>query len=180
MIYKFFLTIVLICLGFSIPYAQTEINAGVNIGGGFISANSPNEGAFTSSVYIGGYLNPGDYISTRLGFIYAADFNSIVPGSRKQYYPSVKGFYLKGIYSSYITGSFYTELGLGLLTLNYRIYSDRNDWDFGIVISLLAGVDFRDYTINGFKIGLGLEYGLTFLNYSIQYYSTHFQLQYVF
>jgi len=180
MINKIFSTLVLIFFCNSILSAQTEINAGVNIGGGFISANSPNEGAFTSSVFIGGYLNPGDYISTRLGFIYAADFNSIVPGSRKQYYPSVKGFYLKGIYSSYITGSFYTEQGLGLLTLNDRIYSDRNDWDFGIVISLLAGVDFRDYTINGFKIGLGLEYGLTFLNYSIQYYSTHFQLQYVF
>ncbi|HSP86828.1 MAG TPA: hypothetical protein VLN45_01740, partial [Ignavibacteriaceae bacterium] len=125
-------------------------------------------------------LVPGDYIATRVGFIYAADLNSLVPGSRKQYYPSVQGFYLKGIYSYFITNNFYTEQGLGLLTLNDRIYSDRNEWDFGIVLSLLAGIDLRENFQNGFRIGLGLEYGLTFLNYTIQFYSTQFQLQYVF
>lgn len=177
---KLLLTAAIIIFYSGISAPQSEISIGVNAGGGFISANSPNEGAFTSSVFIGGYLNPGDYIATRLGFIYAADFNSIVPGGREQYYPSIKGFYLEGIYSNYITESFYMDQGLGLITLNDRIYSDRNDWDLGIVISLLAGVDLREYSLNGFKIGLGLEYGVTFINYSIQYYSTHFQLQYVF
>jgi|SRR5690554_981837 len=176
---KKYLLLLLIILSKCIN-AQSEINIGVNAGGGFISANSPNEGAFTASVFIGGYLNPSDFISARLGFIYAADFNSLVPGSRKQYYPSVKGFYLKAIYSSFITGNFYTEQGLGLLTLNDRVYSDRNHWDGGIVLSLLGGIDFREYTYNGFRLGLGLEYGLTFIKYSIQYYSTYVQLQYIF
>ncbi|RPI70231.1 MAG: hypothetical protein EHM47_12480 [Ignavibacteriales bacterium] len=180
MINKILIVLVFIISLQSISNAQSEINIGINAGGGFISANSPNEGVFTSGIFIGGYLSPGDYISTRLGFIYAADFNSIIPESSREYYPSVKGFYLKGIYSSFITGNFYTEQGLGLLALHDKIYSDRNNWDFGIVISLLAGIDFREYTLNGFRIGLGLEYGLTFLNYSIQYYSTFFQLQYVF
>ncbi len=179
MINKFFLITAFI-IWYSISFAQTEMSAGINAGGGFISANSPNEGAFTSSVFIGGYLSPGDYISTRLGFIYATDLNSIVPGSRRQHYPSIKGFYVKGIYSYYITESFYMEQGFGLLTLNDRIYSDRNKWDLGIVLSLLAGIDLRENLQNGIRIGLGLEYGLTFLNYTIQYYSTHFQLQYIF
>jgi hypothetical protein len=179
MINKYLIT-ALIIFGGSISFAQAELSAGVNAGGGFISANSPNEGAFTSSVFIGGYLSPGDYISTRLGFVYATDLNSIVPGNRRRYNPSIKGFYLKGIYSYYITNSFYMEQGLGFLTLNDRIYSDRNNWDFGIVLSLLAGVDLRENFQNGFRIGLGLEYGLTFLNYTIQYYSTHFQVQYIF
>src|SRR4030065_1646947 len=161
MIYKLFFITCLIIFWSSISFAQTEMSAGINAGGGFISANSPNEGAFTSSIFIGGYLNPGDYISTRLGFFYATDLNSIVPGSRRQYNPSIKGFYLKGIYSYYITNSFYMEQGLGLLTLNERIYSDRNNWDFGIVLSLLAGVDLRENFQNGFRIGLGVEYGLT-------------------
>jgi hypothetical protein len=176
---KFFLTAILLLWGLNIS-AQNEINIGVKTGGGFISANSPSEGVFTSSVFVGGYLAQGDYIATRIGFIYATDFNSILPGSRREYYPSVKGFYLKGIYSHWLTGSFYMEQGLGLITLNDRIYSDRNNWDAGIIISLLSGVDFREYTINGFKIGLGLEYGATFFKYSIQYYSTYFQVQYVF
>ena len=179
MINKFFLTTAFIMWG-CFSFAQTEVSAGINAGGGFITANSPNEEAFTSSVFIEAYLSPEDYISIRLGFIYAADINSIVPGSRRQYYPSVKGFYLKGIYSYYISYSFYMEQGLGLLTLNDRVYSDRNNWDLGIVLSLLAGIDLRDKLQNGFRIGLGLEYGLTFLNYTIQYYSTHFQLQYIF
>jgi len=179
MINKFFLATAFIMLG-CFSFAQTELNAGINAGGGFISANSPNEGAFTSSFFIGAYLSPEDYISTRLGFIYAADLNSIVPGSRRQYYPSIKGLYIKGIYSYYPAESFYMEQGLGLLTLNDRIYSDRNNWDFGIVLSLLAGIDLRENLWNGFRIGLGLEYGLTFLSYTIQYYSTHFQLQYIF
>ena len=166
------------CADFS--FSQSELNIGAAAGAGFISSNSPNEGAFTSSIFVGGYLNPGDYISTRIGFLYATDLNSIVPGSNKQYYPSIKGFYLKGIYSYYITNSFYTEQGLGLITLNDRIYSDRNNWDYGIVISLLAGIDFREISRNGFRIGLGLEYGLTLVNYNIQYYSTHFQIQYIF
>jgi hypothetical protein len=180
MIKKLFLIVVFFFLGLSSTSAQSEINIGASAGGGFISANSPNEGAFTSSVFIGGYLNPTDYISTRIGFIYAADFNSILPGSNRNYYPSIKGFYLKGLYTTYPAGNFYLEQGLGLLALNDMIFSDRDNWDAGIVISLLAGVDFREYTVNGFRIGLGIEYGVTFINYSIQYYSTNFQVQYVF
>ncbi len=178
MINKIFL-IVFILLGLDRASAQIEINAGASVGGGFISANSPNEGAFTSSVFIGGYFTPSDYISTRIGFIYAADFNSILPGSRRNYNPSIRGFYLKGLYTTYPAGNFYMEQGLGLLTLNDRVYSDRNEWDAGIVISLLAGIDLREYTVSGFKIGLGLEYGVTFIKYAIQYYSTNFQVQYV-
>ncbi len=174
-----FISAFIFCSG-TFLFSQSEMSIGISAGAGFISANSPSEGAFTSEIFTGGYINPGDYISTRLGFIYATDLNSIVPGSRKQYYPFIKGFYVKGIYSYYLTESFYTEQGLGLLTLNDRIYSDRNNWDYGIVLSLLAGIDFRENRGNGFKAGLGLEYGLTVVNYSIQYYSTHFQLQYVF
>lgn len=180
MLNKIFSSAVVIFFGFTRLFAQTEISAGINAGGGFISANSPDEGAFTTAVFIDGYLNPGDYISARIGFIYAADFNSIVPDSRKQYYPSIKGFYLKGIYSYYLTENFYMEQGLGLLTLNDRVYSDRNNWDYGIVISLLAGIDFRENLRSGFKLGIGLEYGITLVNYTIQYYSTYFQLQYIF
>ena len=160
--------------------AQSEISAGVYTGGGVISANSPTQGAFTSSVFVETYINRSDYISARLSFIYATDFNSLVPESRNQYYPSVKGVSLKGIYTFYFNYSFYIEQGLGLLTLNDRIYGDRNNWDYGIIASLLAGTDLRQNTLNGFKLGLGMEYGLTFFNYSIQYYSIHFLVQYIF
>lgn len=161
-------------------YAQPEVSAGVYAGGGVISANSPTQGAFISSAFIEAYFNKSDYLSARLSFIYATDFNSLVPESRNQYYPSVKGISLKGIYTFYLNYSFYIEQGLGLATLNDRIYSDRNNWDYGIMASLLAGIDLRHNTSYGFKMGLGMEYGLTFFNYSIQYYSIHFLVQYIF
>jgi hypothetical protein len=161
-------------------YPQADLSVGAYAGGGAISANSPNEGAFSSSVFIEAYLSPFDYLSTRLSFIYATDFNSLVPESSNQYYPSVKGISLKGVYSYYLNYNFYIEQGLGLVTLNDRIYSDRNNWDYGVILSLLAGIDLRQVTINGFRMGLGMEYGLTFFNYSIQYYSVHFLVQYLF
>lgn len=160
-------------------YAQMDVSAGVYAGGGVISANSPTQGAFTSSVFVESYLNPSDYLSVRLSFIYATDFNSLVPESRNQYYPSVKGISLKGIYTFYLNYNLYIEQGLGIATLNERIYSDRNNWDYGAIASLLAGIDLRQNTLYGFKIGLGMEYGLTFFNYSIQYYSIHFLAQYI-
>lgn len=180
MINKFCFTFAFIILFCSLTFAQIEYSAGINAGGGFISANSPNEGAFTSSIFLDAYLNPEDYLSTRIGFIYATDFNSLVPGSRKQHYPSVKGLYIKGVYSYYITHDLFMEQSLGLLTLNDKIYSDRNTWDFGIVVSLTAGIDFREEYENGFRLGIGLEYGTTFIRYTIQYYTTFFQLQYIF
>jgi hypothetical protein len=171
--------IIVVVLNFY-TYAQMEVSAGLYTGGGIVNANSPSQGVFTSSVFVEAYLNPSDYISARLSFIYATDFNSLVPQSRNQYYPSVKGISLKGIYTFYPNYNFYIEQGLGLTILNDRIYSDRNNWDYGVMASLLAGIDLRRNVLYGFKIGLGMEYGLTFFNYSIQYYSIHFIMHYIF
>jgi len=180
MIYKLAATVFLVFFLYENSYSQIEVSIGGYIGGGIISANSPNEEAFASSVFIEAYLDPADYISTRLSFIYATDFNSIIPESRNQYYPSIRAVSLKGIYSFYLNHNFYFEQGLGLITINDRIFSDKNNWDYGITASVLAGIDLRQNTINGFKLGLGMEYGLTFFNYSIQYFSVHFQTQYIF
>jgi hypothetical protein len=171
--------IIVVVLNFC-TYAQMEVSAGLYTGGGVINANSPNQGVFASSVFVDAYLNPSDYLSARLSFIYATDLNSLVPESRNQYYPSVKGISLKGIYSFYLNYNFYIEQGLGLAILNDRIYSDRNNWDCGVMASLLAGIDLRQNTLYGFRIGLGMEYGITFFNYSIRYYSIHFLMQYIF
>ncbi len=180
MIKKIVATIFLVFSIYSNSFSQIEASIGGYVGGGIISANSPNEETFASSVFIESYLDPADYISTRLSFIYATDFNSIIPESRNQYYPSIKAFSLKGIYTVYLNYNFYFEQGLGFITINDRIYSDRNNWDYGITASLLVGTDLRQNTINGFKLGLGMEYGLTFYNYSIQYFSVHFQAQFTF
>ena len=161
-------------------YSQIEASAGVYTGGGVISANSPNQTVFTSSVFIEAFLNPVDYLSARLSFLYATDFNSLIPESRNQYYPFIKGVSLKGIYTFYFTSNIFMEQGLGAVILNDKVYIDRNDWDLGVIVSLLGGVDLRREEYNGFRIGVGTEYGLTFMNYSAKYFSMHIQAQYIF
>lgn len=164
----------------STVFSQISGGAGAYLGGGMIRSNSPSQGSFTSSVFVEKFLFPADYISARLSFIYAADFNSIIPDSRLQYNPSVMGVSLKAMYSSYFTYEIFLEQGLGFTILNDKIYKDRNNWDYGMIVSLLGGIDFRKNTLQGFRIGIGVEYGLTFINSSIHYSSIHFQVQYIF
>ncbi len=180
MIKNFYFSFIIILFLNPSLYSQMEASVGVYTGGGVISANSPSQTAFTSSVFIEASLNPMDYLSARLSFIYATDFNSIIPESRNQYYPFIKGVSLKGIYTFYFTSNIFMEQGLGGVVLNDRVYTDRNDWDLGIILSILGGVDLRKEEYTGFRIGVGTEYGLTFMNYSPQYFSIHFQVQYIF
>jgi hypothetical protein len=180
MIKNFYVVFIFLLFFSARSYSQIDLSVGAYTGGGIISANSPGQTAFTSSVFIEAYLNPMDYLSARLSFIYATDFNSLIPESRNQYYPFIKGVSLKGIYTFYFTSNIFMEQGLGGVLLNDRIYTDRNNWDLGVIFSLLGGVDFRKVEYTGFKIGIGTEYGLTFMNYSVQYFSIHFQGQYIF
>jgi len=53
--------------------------------------------------------------------------------------------------------------------------------DAGLAASLLAGIDFRNnLEADGFRIGAGLEYGLTFTHTLASYISFHLQGEYFF
>jgi hypothetical protein len=164
----------------SVIYSQVDASFGAYLGGGAIQSNSPSQASLTSSIFVEKFLVPADYIAARLSFIYSTDFNSIMPGGVVQYNPSVKGITLKGIYSMYFTYEIFLEQGFGVAALNDRIYRDRNKWDYGIIISLFGGINLRHNTFEGFRIGIGIEYGLTFINSSIRYSSIHLQAQYIF
>ena len=177
-LYLFFIVIIMLTLN---EEAFSQTSAGGYIGGGVISSNSPNEFSFTSSLFIETYLSKENFLSTRLSFFYAGDFNLLLlRSSTKRYYPFIKGISLKGVYTQYFTYKIYIEEGLGGIVINNRIFSDENEWDYGVAFSLLAGVDLRKDDLDGFKIGAGIEYGLTFTGSSPKYFSLHFQTQYLF
>jgi len=158
--------------------AQLRVSAGGFVGGGFIKGDSPNIGSFSASFFIETNTALFVEVTPRLSFIFARDFNSIIPNVRKPYFPFVQGLTFKGITAQYFEDHIFLEEGFGLLALNDRTFSDTNSWSYGIVISINGGFDLRGFELSGFKIGAGIEYGITFNNTLAQYSSLHFYFNY--
>ena len=161
--------LLLIFLLSSISLAQLRVGLGGFIGGGTIKGESPSITAFTASVYIETNFAMFLEVTPRLSFIYAKDFNAIIPNVKKPYFPFVQGFSFKGIATQYLEDEIFIEEGVGLLALNDRTFSDTDVWGYGVVLSLSAGWDLRDINLSGFKLGAGIEYGITFNNTLVQY-----------
>jgi len=158
--------------------AQIKVSVGGYIGGGTIKGESPSVAAFTSSVYIETNFSMFLEVTPRLSLIYAKDFNAIIPNVKKPYFPFVQGYSFKGIVTQYLEDGIFIEEGVGLLALNDRIFSNTDVWDYGVVLSLSAGWDLRGFNLSGFKLGAGIEFGLTFNNTLAQYSSLHFYFNY--
>jgi len=160
--------------------AQSSFGLGLNAGGGTIGGNLPSQGSFNSSLFIEG--NPGfkGNINFRLSFIFASDINILLQQSANRYSPFIKGLSLEALTSQTLEGIVYAEEGIGIVTLNDRTFSNVNAWDTGIVFSILPGVDLRNDAQQGFKLGIGAGYGLTFTNTNVWFLSVHLQTEYYF
>src|ERR1035437_9779846 len=154
-------------------------SAGVSLGGGLISSNSPNVSSFSTTLFLESPILFNSF-SIRLSFLYAADYNQILPNSTIQYNPFIKGVSLKGITTQDFSGSYYLDEGIGLLMLNDRIFNDIDYIDYGFVMSIGAGFDLRKNNPTGFRIGAGVDYGFTFTNTYANYFSLHLMGQYYF
>jgi hypothetical protein len=163
-------------------YSQIE-NFGVGVFGGIgaISGNLPSQTSFTLGVTLD-FLPSITYgLPLRLGVVYTRKFEVLLPsGIQGRYYPFIKGIFLKGVLQQPLGKVGYLEEALGPLVLNDRTFSDVDAYDIGAVFSLLVGLDFRDFNNQGFKAGLGVEYGSTFTNTTAQYSSVYLQGQYFF
>ena len=93
------LTLLAAILFFSSTPAQSGIGVGGYLGGGVISGDSPNQSAFTSSIFFEFRTPLSDNILPRVSLIYAQDFNRLLPGSTNRYFPFLKGISLKGVAS---------------------------------------------------------------------------------
>lgn len=162
----------------SVAFSQLRVGFGGFIGGGSIKGESPSITAFTASVYIETNFAMFLEVTPRLSFIYARDFDAIIPNVKKPYFPFVQGFSFKGIATQYLEDEIFIEEGVGLLALNDRTFSDTDVWGYGVVLSLSAGWDLRDINLSGFKLGAGIEYGITFNNTLVQYSSLNLYFNY--
>ena len=155
--------------------AQDNFGVGVNFGAGSLGGNFQSSGSFNTSIFVEG--NPGfkgNYLM-RLTYLYVTDMNVLLPTPLNNYYPFIRGISLKGIQYQDFDNSIYSEEGLGALAINDRTYSNLNEWDYGVVFSVLVGLDLRHGVEKGFRIGLGGEYGLTFTNTDVRYLSIYLQ-----
>jgi hypothetical protein len=162
----------------SVSFSQLRVGFGGYIGGGTIKGESPHITAFTASVYIETNFAMFLEVTPRLSFIYAKDFNAIIPNVNRPYFPYVQGFSFKGIATQYLEDGIFIEEGVGLLALNDRTFSSTDVWGYGVVLSLSAGWDLRDFELSGFKLGAGIEYGITFNNTLVQYSSLNLYVNY--
>ncbi|MCU0415527.1 MAG: hypothetical protein MUE91_14210, partial [Ignavibacteriaceae bacterium] len=69
--------------------AQFMFSAGATVGGGFIQSNSPSVGTVTTSLFIETNTVLFSEVFPRLSFIFAKDFNAIIPNVEKPYFPWV-------------------------------------------------------------------------------------------
>ncbi len=155
------------------------ISVGGFIGGGTVGGFAATTGAFTSSLYA--EINtPFFGFNPRLSFIYAQDFNVLLPGTTNKYFPFLKALSLKAIFTQPLSKPFFIEEGFGPEIINDRTFSNVNEWNYGTAFSIATGIDFRKYKMDGFKLGLGTEFSITFGNTFAKYFSLHLQGQYYF
>lgn len=162
----------------SFVYSQNSVSIGSKLGGGFIKGNSPNQGSYFISFFVDVPTPFSDKIIPRFSFIYAQDFDKLLPNNSNNYYSFVKGFSLEAVINQQLKNKFYLEESAGLLALNDRIFSNISAWDYGVTFSLLTGLDLRNETLKGLRVGLGVENGFTFSNSLAKYFVVYFQLQF--
>lgn len=156
-----------------------SVSIGGFVGGGTVGGFAATTGAFTSSLFAE-VNTPYFGFNPRLSFVYAQDFNALLPGSTNKYFPFLKAYSLKAMLTQPLEEPFFLEEGFGPEIINDRTFSNVNEWNYGIAVSIATGIDFRKKNPNGFKAGVGAEFSITFGNTFAQYLSIHLQGQYYF
>lgn len=160
--------------------AQGNLSIGMYAGGGSISGTSLPQGSFTSSIFFETTSFFLSSVNIRLNFIYAGDFDILLPDTRDNYYPFIKAFSVRGVSSQIFTKNYFVEESIGFITIDDRTFAGISEWNYGTVFSIAAGIDFRTLYLKGFKLGAGPEYAITFGNSFAKYFSFHLQTQYFF
>lgn len=154
------------------------LSVGGFAGGGVFNGNSISITGFTTSLFAEINTPLFEEVFPRVGLVFVKDFNAVLPNTSKAYNPYLAGVSVKGITTQYSDSKLFLEEGVGLIAINDRTFIDTNIWDYGVVISLSAGFDLRNFDLKGFKLGAGAEYGITFFNTLPKYSSIHLYLNY--
>lgn len=175
-----FNSLLFVFLFLSLKISAQTIGAGINIGAGTLSGDSPNISCFGNSINI--FFKPGweESLTFKAMYIYQADVQSVLPGTKKPYTP-----YLSGVGAAIVhnnntgTGLFFEE-GIGIIFLNNRTYSDKNEWGPGILISSSIGTEVYSGKNERIEMLAGAEYGITLYNTYVRYFNLKLEAKYLF
>ncbi|MBL1213361.1 MAG: hypothetical protein D8M61_08435 [Ignavibacteriae bacterium] len=150
------------------------------MGIGSIKGRSTAQTSFAANLFYDFQVPFISDASFRLNYLHSRKVEYFLPENRKgKYYPFIHAISLKAFINQSLSELFYVEEGAGLVAVNDRTFSDTNVWDYGIAFNLLGGIDLRLLN-KGFKLGAGIEYGITFNNTTASYFSFHLQSQFYF
>src|SRR5690606_12886971 len=94
-----------------------NIGIGGYLGGGFIGGQSPNIGSFNTSLFVD-FPIICEQFYPRFTFIYAGDFDNLLPGTRYDYFPFQRTLSIKGIVTQNYPDDFFLEEGVGFIYMN--------------------------------------------------------------
>ncbi|MCF8239939.1 MAG: hypothetical protein K9J16_01030 [Melioribacteraceae bacterium] len=175
-------TIFILIFAGSIANAQIKnLSTGASFGVGYLKGNSPSQTAFTSKIFIDFLTFFSKDVSIRMSYLFTKKINYLLPeNSTGRYYPYMHVFGIQGFIDQIISDAVYIEEGAGIIMLNDRTFSDTDVWNTGASFTIVIGMDLHKNKSNGFSLGAGMDYGITFNNTTASYYSTFLQLQYHF
>lgn len=164
----------------STSVSQTRFSVGSNIGYSNFSSSSPTVDGFVVKIYLQTDQPLFEEVYPRLSVSLLKDIKSILPADKTPYYPQMILVSFSGVTAQYFDSRIYMEEAFGIKLLNDKSFVDRNSWEYGISLSFLSGLDMRNFNLQGWQTGIGLEYGLTFSGALPSYLNFYLQFQYNF
>ena len=160
--------------------SQTRFSVGSKLGYSGFSSSSPSISGYLISIYAQADQPLFEEVYPRLSLSLMKDINSILPADKTPYYPQLLSFSFSGVTAQYFDSRIFLEESVGILLINDKTFIDRNSWEYGVSLSFLAGLDIRNFNLQGWQTGIGAEYGLTFSGLLPNYLNFYLQFQYDF
>jgi hypothetical protein len=171
----------LICLIIiSNSLGQTRYSTGSKIGYSSFSSSSPSIDGYLISFYLQTDQPLFEEVYPRISLSLMKEIKSILPSDKTPYYPQLISILFGGVTAQYYDSRIFLEESVGILLLNDKTFIDRNSWEYGVSLTFAAGLDMRNFNLQGFQTSIGIEYALTFSGLLPSYLNFYLQFQYNF
>ena len=161
-------------------YCQTRVSVGNRVGYSSFSSSSPSIDGYVLAFYTQIDQALFEEVYPRVAVQLMKEINSIIPSDKTPYYPQLVSLAFSGVTAQYFDSRIYLEESVGVILVNDKTFIDRNSWNYGVELSFLAGLDMRNFNLQGWQTGIGAQYGLTLNGHLPSFLNFYLQFQYNF